>query len=143
MKKYDYALFIRQHGFRLTPQRRLIMDALLEEGGHSTLEKIYQVVCSRVPSLARTTVSRNLNFLCEMRLVVAADIGGGRKVYEIAGETPHHHLVCRTCGQVVQITHAEVKDFFERMDAQHGYLIDMDHLALFGLCPSCREAIQA
>jgi len=110
----------------------------LAGGGHLTLDQVYQQARVHLPSLNLVTVYRALNFFCELRLMVAADIGGGRKVYEIAGDRPHHHLVCRTCGAVERIEQEEVQDLVERIDAGHGFLIDMDHMALFGLCSTCR-----
>jgi Fur family ferric uptake transcriptional regulator len=135
----DYAALMRARGFRVTPQRQLILDAICEGHGHTTPEQIYARVHSKTPALNRATVYRNLDFLCEMRLVVAVRIGD-QTYYEIAGQTPHHHLVCRTCGHVEQITHNAVKGFFAKVEREHDFSVDMDHLALFGLCAECRRA---
>lgn len=135
----DYIHLIRSRGFRATPQRQMILDVIREEKQHLTAEEIYQRVRLKTTTLNRATIYRTLDFLCELRLVVAADIGGGRWVYELAGETPHHHLVCRTCGAEMAISQEEVQAFFDQVLADHDFLIDMDHLALFGLCSQCRE----
>jgi Fur family ferric uptake transcriptional regulator len=129
---------MRERGFRVTAQRRLILDAIRAGAGHTTPEEIYRRVRVTTPHVNRTTVYRNLDFLCELRLVVAAQIGG-RMVYEIAGEQPHHHLVCRSCGQIEQIEHARMTWFFDRIARERKFTIDMDHLALFGLCQKCRR----
>lgn len=133
----DYAAAMRKRGHRVTPQRQLILDVICEAGGHTTPEEIYNRVRARQPGVNRATVYRNLDFLCEMRLVVAAEAGRGRKVYEIAGETPHHHLVCRTCGRSAQIGHHAVEVFFAKIELEQRFKVDMDHLALFGLCQAC------
>jgi Fe2+ or Zn2+ uptake regulation protein len=138
----DYAKRIRAQGFRLTPQRQMILDAICELGGHVTPEAIYHRVSARAPAVNRATVYRNLDFLCEVRLVVAAHIGR-QTVYEIAGEAPHHHLICRTCDTVIPLDHASVEAFFDQVERQHDFGVDMDHLTLFGLCPCCRKTIQA
>lgn len=130
---------MRARGFRVTPQRQMILDAICEGGGHSTPDEIYARVRAKAPAINRATVYRNLDFLCEMRLVVAARIGD-HMLYEIAGETPHHHLVCRTCGKVERVGHDTVKAFFAKVEREHNFKIDMDHVALFGLCPRCRRA---
>jgi len=130
---------MRERGFRVTPQRQFILDAVCEGGGHTTPDEIYARVHARTPHLNRATVYRNLDFLCEMRLVVAAHIGG-HMVYEIAGEKPHHHLVCRNCNKIDQVDHTAVKWFFDKIARDQKFTIDMDHLALFGLCAKCRRA---
>ncbi|MBI5293435.1 MAG: transcriptional repressor [Chloroflexi bacterium] len=134
----DYATVMRERGCRVTPQRQLILDAVCDGGGHTTPDEVYARVQARAPAVNRTTVYRTLDFLCEMRLVVAAQIGG-HMFYEIAGATPHHHLVCRKCDKVDEIGHDAVKSFFARIERDRQFLIDMDHLALFGLCQDCRR----
>lgn len=139
-QRWDYAALMRERGFRVTPQRQLILDAICEGGGHTTPEEVYERVRAKSPAVNRATIYRTLDFLCELRLVVAADVGNRRMVYEIAGDTPHHHLVCRTCGKVEQISHETVKALFAKIEREQEFTVDMDHLALFGLCPKCRRA---
>ena len=134
----NYAALMRERGFRVTPQRQLILDAICEGGGHLAPEVIYARVRVKAPALNRATVYRNLDFLCDMRLVVAAPMGR-HMVYEIAGDTPHHHLICRRCNKIVQIGHDTVKVFFSKIEREQQFKVDMDHLALFGLCPHCRD----
>jgi Fur family ferric uptake transcriptional regulator len=135
----DVARIIRQKGRRLTPQRQLILDAVCAGNGHTTLEEIYQRAQHHDPGINLATVYRSLDFLCELRLVVAADTGGGRMVFEIAGEVPHHHLVCRTCGGVERIEQQELQPLIEQIDRGHAFRVDMDHIALFGLCQNCQK----
>jgi Fur family transcriptional regulator, ferric uptake regulator len=135
----DYTRLMHERGYRVTPQRQLILDAICEGGGHAAPEEVYARVRRRSPAVNRATIYRNLDFLCAMRLVTSTDVGQGGKVYEIACETPHHHLVCRQCGGVVQIDHALAKAFFSKIERDYEFTVDTDHLALFGLCPKCRE----
>jgi len=87
-------------------------------------------------------VYRNLDFLCEQRLVVAAHIGR-ETVYEIAGAEPHHHLICRRCNQMITLPNAAVQEFFHALQCHYSFTVDMDHLTLFGLCPVCRKGNRA
>ena len=134
----NYPALMHQRGFRVTPQRQLILDAICEGDGHSTPEEICTRVSAKAPAVNRATVYRNLDFLCEMRLVVAARIGG-QMLYEIASDTPHHHLVCRKCNKVERLSHAALKSFFAKIEREQQFKIDMDHLALFGLCRKCQR----
>jgi Fur family ferric uptake transcriptional regulator len=135
--RLNYATKIRERGFRLTPQREIILDAVCEGRGHTTFDEIYTRVQAKAPAINRATVYRTLDFLREMRLVVEADLGGGRKVYEIAGETPHHHLVCRACGRVEEFDQEMMESLFTRIERERQFEVDMDHLVLFGLCQEC------
>lgn len=131
------AEIVRARGFRFTPQRQMILDAVCENSGHTTPEEIYRRVRQKSPAVNRATVYRNVDFLCEMRFLVAAQIGR-QMYYEIANLTPHHHLVCRACNQVEQVSHDTIKSLFERIDKTTSFHVDMDHLVLFGLCKDCR-----
>ena len=128
----------REQGWRVTLQRELILAAIRAAGGHVTPGEIYKRVFVKAPAVNRATVYRNLDFLCEVRLVVAAQIGG-QMYYELAGEEPHHHLVCRQCDRIEQISHQMLKDMLDRIDREQSFVVDMDHLALFGLCAQCRN----
>jgi Fur family ferric uptake transcriptional regulator len=134
----DYQGRMRAMGFRVTPQRHLILDAICEGGGHTSLKEIQARVQEKAPSINRATVYRNLDFLCSINLVVAADVNGQR-VYEIASSEPHHHLVCRTCGRIARIDHDQIRPFFAALEGKYAFRVEMDHLTLFGLCQACQK----
>lgn len=136
----DYQWVIRQRGFRVTPQRQLILEAVRAGKGHSTPEQVYNRVVKKAPALNRATVYRTLEFLAEQHLIASADVGTGGKVYEVAGESPHHHLVCERCGQIEQISHTILDRAFKQVEKDHGFKVTTNHLALFGLCKDCRQA---
>ncbi len=135
----DYAALMRKRGFRVTPQRQIILDAICEGGGHTTPEEIYRRVHAKAPAINRATVYRTLDFLCELRLVVAMRVGD-QTYYEIAGERPHHHLVCRSCGAIIQLDSTLLEGLVASIDKKHHFYVDMDHVGLFGLCEDCRRA---
>ncbi len=135
----DFQRVIRQRGFRVTPQRQLILEAVRAGKGHSSPEQVYNRVARKAPALNRATVYRTLEFLAEQHLIVSADVGTGGKVYEMTGETPHHHLVCEKCGNTGQINHATLKRAFKQIEKEHGFKVTTNHMALFGLCKHCRN----
>ena len=135
----DYATLIRQQGFRVTSQRRLILEALRQCGGHVSPEAVYACVRQKATAVNRATIYRNLDFLCQMRLVVAAQVNGHR-LYEIAGAAPHHHLVCRLCGRVIDLPHRQVEAFCATIARQEHFSVELEHLVLPGLCPKCQRA---
>jgi len=139
-QQLDYRARMRESGFRVTPQRQLILDAICEGGGHTTLPDIYARVHAKAPDISRATVYRALDFFCKLGLVVAADIGGEHTVYEIAGATRHHHLACRKCGKVEQIDLQTMEALFVTVEREQGFKVDMDHIVLLGICKRCLAA---
>ncbi len=130
---------LRQAGFRVTPQRQLILDAVCALGGHVTPEAVYKQVRAIAPAINRATVYRALHFLTEQQILAEMVLPNGRTGYEIAGETPHHHLVCRQCGNSVEVADELIRPLAKEIEAQYNFTLDMRHVTFFGLCPVCRD----
>ena len=133
----DFAAQLHSHGFRLTLQRQLILDAVRRADDHLTPDEVYAAVHRRNPTISRATIYRTLGFLCEMRLIHAL-YWGGQMYYEIADDQPHHHLVCRACGGMVECEPDLLQVVVDAVEKKHRFTIDMEHVALFGLCQLCR-----
>ena len=133
----NFAAQLHARGSRLTPQRQLILEVVQQADDHITPEEVYEAVHRRNPAISRATIYRTLDFLCELRLIHALR-WGGQMYYEITGEEPHHHLVCRICGAMLDCEHELLQTLFEAVEKKHRFTIDMEHVALFGLCPHCR-----
>lgn len=137
--RLECAAQIRDHGFRVTPQRLLLLDAICEGNGHTTFEEIYERVKAKAPGINQATVYRTLDFLCELRLVVSAEIEGCT-VYEIAGEAPHHHLICRGCGAVQELGNFHLDELRDHLLQDHCFRADLDHVVITGLCSKCMQS---
>lgn len=136
----DVAARVRAHGHRLTPQRQIILDALCDAGGHATPDDVYARVRDRSTAINRTTVYRTLSFLCDTGLVTSTTSASGHLEYEIAGQRPHHHLVCQQCGAATEMPHEPVGPLWERIRDEYGFAVSHGtHLTLFGLCAQCRS----
>lgn len=128
---------LHRRGYRATPQRLAVLHILQMSGQHLSPIEIYERAHSSFPGITEATVYRTLNFLSEQGLVLAAHIGAGQMVYEIAGHN-HHHLICRACGATHQIDHSLLEDLYKRFQESTGYEIDSIHVTFFGLCPGCQ-----
>ena len=89
---------LRSRGYRVTPQRQLVLEAV-KAVDHATPEEI----CARVRETARgvniSTVYRTLELLEELGMVTHTHLGHGAPTYHLAAEADHVHLVCRDCGR--------------------------------------------
>jgi Fur family ferric uptake transcriptional regulator len=133
----EFAPQFRAQGFRMTPQRMAILHVLRHAGGHLTPAQVYEQARADLPGLTEPTVYRTLEFLTENGFVLAARMGNGRTVYELAADN-HHHLICRNCGSSMQIAHAPLEDLYHKLESSTGYRLDSSHVTLFGLCPDCQ-----
>jgi Fur family ferric uptake transcriptional regulator len=130
---------LREAGHKMTPQRILILSVLRHGGGHMSASEIHAKVREVFPYVDISTVYRTLNILKERRLVTETDMGTGDGTYEWAqGEERHHHLICRKCGRVSELDHRHLEQLAASVEASTGFRADVDHFAIFGLCPRCR-----
>jgi Fur family transcriptional regulator, ferric uptake regulator len=134
----DYPTRLRDEGFRVTPQRQLILDAICEAGQHVSIDRIIRTAQARSPRLNRATIYRNLIFLRDRHLVVSTEMGG-ETFFEIARREPHHHLVCRRCSAEEDLEHELVAPLFETIQRRKGFLAECDHLTLTGICSACQK----
>jgi Fur family ferric uptake transcriptional regulator len=77
-----------------------------------------------------------LNSFSDIRPVVSSEIGG-KAAYEIADPNPHHHLVCRLCGQVESLADHHFQELGKHRSDEHGFKAEMDHLTISGVCAHC------
>lgn len=128
---------IRSRGFRLTPQRLIILQVLQHSGGHLTPAEVYERAAQNMPGLTETTVYRTLEFLSQNGFALAAHIGSGKLVYQVAGHD-HHHVICQNCAVDVEIPHEQLAALYTQIEQSTGYRLTTSHLTFFGLCAHCQ-----
>lgn len=135
----DWRVTLREKGYRLTPQRELVLAAV-NELEHATPEQ----VCARVQETASginiSTVYRTLELLEELGLVQHTHLGHGAPTYSVASENDHVHLVCRQCGAIEEAPPSVVAGVVEELAATRGFQVDVGHFAVFGRCSACGGA---
>lgn len=131
---------LRETGYRLTPQRMMILDVIRQSTGHITAEQIHAAVMDTYPYLDISTVYRTLELLKALRLISETNLGGGVTQYEYkVGKKPHHHLVCSSCGETISLGGQIFEPVETILLEQYGFKVDFDHLAIFGQCAHCRQ----
>lgn len=133
---------LRARGYRLTPQRQLVLEAVAELG-HATPEEIATAVRKTADGVNISTVYRTLELLEELGLVRHTHLGHGAPTYSVAGDDDHVHLVCRECGAVEEAERVLVDGVVERLQAAKGFRVDIGHFALFGTCRACSGTAHA
>jgi len=126
-------------GYRLTPQRLMVVKAVEEADRHISAEEIYLQVRARYPHMNISTVYRTLELLSELGLVTETDMGDGRVRYHSIGKGHHHHLVCEKCGAIIDVEESMLTPLWNEIGQRYDFEVNMKHLALFGLCAKCRE----
>ena len=133
---HDWQAELRSRGYRLTPQRQLVLEAVAALG-HATPEAIVQAVRETASGVNISTVYRTLELLEELGLVRHAHLAHGSPTWSVADSDDHVHLVCRGCGAVEEVERAAVAAIAEELERRRGFLVDLDHLTVFGRCRAC------
>jgi Fur family ferric uptake transcriptional regulator len=128
---------LRARGLRLTAQRQLVLEAV-RKLGHATPEQIHGAVREVAAGVNISTVYRTLELLEEIGLVIHTHLSHGSPTYHMAGEG-HVHLVCRSCEAVDEVDLALLGPLAAQLEAERGFLADIAHVAIFGLCRTCGE----
>jgi len=130
---------LREKGYRLTPQRMLVLEAIEATNDHISAEEIYRQARAKYRYINISTVYRAVELLKELGLVTETDLGSGRLLYHPASKARHHHLVCRKCGKALDIDASVVQRLKEELKAKYSFDAELEHMAIFGTCERCRS----
>jgi len=133
---------LRERGFRLTPQREMVLHVLHDGEEHATAEDLYARVRVLSSAVDRSTVYRTLELLEKLHLVASFDPGDGQRRYELLTlHRPHHHLHCSGCSKLVTLDAQELQPLLDRLAQAHGFRAQIEHWVIPGLCQECQETV--
>ncbi|MFZ5590426.1 MAG: Fur family transcriptional regulator [Bacillota bacterium] len=130
---------LKQHGYKITPQRQAILQCLLDNPGHHSAEEIHQIIKTHYPHISLDTVYRNLHTMVALGLVIALNFADGRNRYELATEEHHHHLICLSCGQSEQIDFCPLSYMADTISRERNFTICKHSFEIYGYCHNCRQ----
>lgn len=127
---------LRDHGYRITPQRQLVLEAV-ESLRHGTPEAILIEVQRTATGVNLSTVYRTLEVLEDVGLVTHAHIGHGAPTYHAVDEHVHIHLVCDRCTKVSSVDSEIAGPFVAQLRKDYGFETDISHVSIHGQCADC------
>lgn len=134
---------LRDNGLKLTPQRRLICQLVSENEAHPTVEELHAKATDAMPGMSLKTVYTTLYELADMGAIRLVNVGAGGLRVE-SNLDPHSHLVCRQCGDVMDVpvdpgataeAEAAERSVLERFDFE----IERKEVVFRGVCGACAE----
>ncbi len=135
----DIARELRRLGYRLTPQRLMILSIIEGSDSHISAEEIYDQVVKKYPQVNISTVYRTLELLKQLGMIYEIDLGGGRIGYHPEDKGHHHHLICRKCGAIIDINESVLFSVKAVLLQAFGFNADLKHMAIYGLCDKCNK----
>jgi Fur family ferric uptake transcriptional regulator len=136
-----FTAYLRQKNLRMTPERRSVLEEILEHQGHFDAEEILQFLHRRRRrGVSRATLYRTLEHLQGAGLVTMHRFGTGQARYEhVYGRHHHDHLVCESCGLVIEFVNEEIERLQEQVCRRHAFHSTNHVMQIFGRCRRCHE----
>lgn len=130
---------LRQSGRKITPQRRAIVELLMEQNTHPAAEDIYQQLVETMPDVSRATVYNTLHELVALGVLNEMQgLSENRLRYDTRTDI-HHHLFCTRCHTLVDIHH-DFETLYLTPEEAEGFRIHKHQVTFYGLCPECQKS---
>lgn len=130
---------LRGRGYRITPQREMIIHALAHSPKHITAEEIANQLQEHTQAINIATIYRTLDMLWQEGFACRNDLSEGKIVYATLQHGPHIHLVCRKCNRVIDADSKVLSSLGRKLQEEYGFDPDLDHFSIFGVCSDCQN----
>lgn len=139
--KSKFRDYLLTRGLKSTRQRELILEEFLRAGAHLSTEDLYLRLRRKNPRIGYATVHRALKLFAECGIAEQRHFGDGQARYEASDQNQHHdHLICVSCGRIVEFEDPRIEKLQEEVAGEHGFCIQRHRLELYGFCTACRPA---
>jgi len=130
---------LKQHNFRITPQRIAVLRILALSDGHPSVEQIYEEVKKGFPTTSLATVYKTVTLLKELNEVLELGFAEGSNRYDGNKPYPHPHLICTKCRKIIDPDLESLKGVTKELTSETGFQITSHRLDFFGICPDCQK----
>ena len=131
---------LRERGYKVTPQRLAVYEALAERHWHPSAEMLYVCLQQRYPAISLATIYKTVEILQKINVIQIINIGENSLRYD-ADIHPHHHVQCTVCGTVadIRLEQAGLEGLNLQAETESGYVITGRQFNFYGICPKCRR----
>jgi Fur family transcriptional regulator, ferric uptake regulator len=133
-----FETFVRDHKGRLTPQRQFIVHEFLELNGHYSIDELHQHLRKKGQVINPSTIFRTLKLLVQAGVAVERQFANGNTKFDV-NVAHHDHLICLTCGKIVEFDSPKLEDIQMRIVRSHGFEMEYHKHEIYGHCSGCRK----
>jgi Fur family transcriptional regulator, peroxide stress response regulator len=139
MQRLDQMLSkLRDHDFRITPQRLAVLKVLAASDGHPSVERIYETVRAQFPTTSIATIYKTVALLKQENEVIEISFPDGSNRYDGNKPYPHPHLICTRCKKIIDPDLSSLEDLAKEVAKETGFQIHTHRVDFFGLCRECQ-----
>jgi Fur family transcriptional regulator, peroxide stress response regulator len=129
---------LRDHDFRITPQRLAVLKVLAVSNGHPSVERIYDTVRAQFPTTSIATIYKTVALLKQENEVIEISFPDGSNRYDGNKPYPHPHLICTRCKKIIDPDLSSLEDLAKEVAQETGFQITNHRLDFFGICRECQ-----
>ncbi len=130
---------LRQAGLKTTLPRLKVLSILeSSKVRHMSAEDVYKILLGEDESIGLATVYRVLTQFEDAGLVIRHNFEGDRAVFELNDEDHHDHMVCVSCGGVIEFIDQRIEELQDKVAHDHDFGIQDHSLTLYGICKKCK-----
>lgn len=138
-KKEIFRDYLASQGLKSTTQREIILKEFLRSDAHPSTEELYLRVRKKNPQIGYATVHRTLKLFADCGIATIRNFGDGTTRFESITEDEHHdHLVCSSCGLIIEFEDDQIEKLQQKVAGRHNFLVQDHRLELYGLCEKCQ-----
>ncbi len=138
--KITFTEYLKKGNYRITPERFLVLDAVLSYDGHFDADELFFRVKTNGVRVSRATVYNTLDLLQDCGVVAKYRFGENHSRYEKTFGKPHHdHLICLQCGDIIEFVNKKIEKVQEEVCTDNNFKPQSASLQIFGTCAKCRH----
>jgi len=136
-----FKTLLKQNTLKFTKQRELILKFLYDNDGHFTPEDIYMLIKKAYPdvNIGIATVYRTLTLLENEGIASSISFGTQGKKYELGLKSHHDHLICSSCGDIIEFFDETIEAQQEKIAKKYNFLMTDHTMKIIGLCEKCQK----
>ena len=137
----EFKKIIKDNGLKYTKQREIWLKTLYNSSYHFTPESLNMHIKEKYPDLniGIATIYRTLNLLENARMVTSISFGSQGKKFELANKPHHDHIICKSCGKIVEFTDQEIENKQLEIAQKNGFTLTSHLMQLYGICEKCSK----
>ncbi len=131
--------FLKTKGLRHSRPREVVAREFFRTSKHISVEELVRRVQEQSPKIGIATVYRTLTLLKESGLASRWEFAPRLVAYERKPDTHHDHLICSTCGKMVEFHSKELEELQEKISKGYGFALQFHRMELYGTCAQCQK----
>jgi Fur family ferric uptake transcriptional regulator len=139
IKPFSKTIF-KDKRLRLSTPRLLVYQELCDTKTPLSRQELYRGLRKKQKKIGLTSIYRSLDLFESLGMVFKIINGSSVKYKLCEVENHHHHIICKVCGNVVELNFCDISDWSKKVTESTGYQVIDHQLNFYGFCKACKPS---